>query len=133
MFNRKNRANGKNSREFNRCMIESRDRRVCGDSNGDRKCIGSGNMAWVITAMKNVVTIYKWTFSYILYILTRNGNNVPMNERIYIPRNIVKILHHRSQTMDYNEFVRLEFLTPPFYLMNTAIVLTNLFNRITIT
>ena len=40
-----------------------------GDSNGDREYIGSGNMAWVITAMKNVVTICKWTLGYILCML----------------------------------------------------------------
>ena len=68
VFNRKNRANGNNSREFNRFMIESRNRRVYGDGNEDRECIGSGNMAWIITAMKNFVTICKWTFSYVLCV-----------------------------------------------------------------
>ena len=68
VFNRKNRANGKNSREFIRCMIESRNRSVWGNSNADREYIGSGNMACVITAMKNVVTICNWTFNYILYM-----------------------------------------------------------------
>ena len=52
VFNRKNRANRKNSREFNRYIIESRNRSVCDDGNGNRECIGSGNMAYVITAMK---------------------------------------------------------------------------------
>ena len=68
VFNRKNRANGKNGREFNRYMIESRNRRVKSNGNGDRERIGSGNMAWIITAMKNVETIYKWTFSYVLCV-----------------------------------------------------------------
>ena len=52
VFNRKNRANGKKIREFNWCMIESRNTRVGGYGNGDKECIGSGNMAWIITAIK---------------------------------------------------------------------------------
>ena len=96
MRNNRNRTKVANGREFYWGVIESRNRRSWWCGNGDIECIRSGNMTWIIVMNKNIETIYKWTYSDILFVWTRSDDSVLVDEMIDIARETVNILNNRS-------------------------------------
>ena len=76
--------------------------------------------------------MWKWTLSYIFDMQTNSSHVALANKGINTARNSIKILHHISYTMNDNEFVTQNFLSPSFKLMDTAIIFRGIFDDITV-
>ena len=118
--------------KFDRATKKSKNCRNCWSSNGDGECVRSGNMVWSIITNKDIETICKHTCNYIFWVQTRSSDNVMIDKRINIVRDMINIFHHCSWAVDDEKFIPQQLLSPPSQLMNIAIVFQNLLNNIEI-